>query len=81
MGCDDGCGDLRHLLGGFQSTLPVWGATYLLGDDVISAYISIHAPRVGSDFDYAHAVLVLTISIHAPRVGSDRAAGHQQRQL
>ena len=35
--------------GGFQSTLPVWGATipgviYMMDDA-----ISIHAPRVGSD--------------------------------
>ena len=34
----------------FQSTLPVWGATpgRLLGGDY--KYISIHAPRVGSDW-------------------------------
>ena len=37
------------LVFGFQSTLPVWGAT---GSNAISAHkthISIHAPRVGSD--------------------------------
>ena len=34
----------------FQSTLPVWGATgrHALGE--LLPFISIHAPRVGSDF-------------------------------
>ena len=58
----------------FQSTLPVWGATWRQRarreDD---PDISIHAPRVGSDrrcpAPYSHR----RISIHAPRVGSDRA--------
>ena len=35
----------------FQSTLPVWGATARFGPDVNTAYVSIHAPRVGSDID------------------------------
>ena len=34
---------------GFQSTLPVWGATFIEILKVIDEYISIHAPRVGSD--------------------------------
>ena len=56
----------------FQSTLPVWGATYNYGIDLVSEGISIHAPRVGSDImrdidKKAESV----ISIHAPRVGSD----------
>ena len=34
---------------GFQSTLPAWGATLLLVQNVAKARISIHAPRVGSD--------------------------------
>ena len=33
----------------FQSTLPVWGATKLMTSNVSGNYISIHAPRVGSD--------------------------------
>ena len=33
----------------FQSTLPVWGATYEALARGGSRYISIHAPRVGSD--------------------------------
>ncbi|EDN01982.1 hypothetical protein BACCAP_00015 [Pseudoflavonifractor capillosus ATCC 29799] len=34
-------------------------------------YISIHAPRVGSDADNSYYRMVFDISIHAPRVGSD----------
>ena len=34
----------------FQSTLPVWGATILLCYRRPHAIISIHAPRVGSDY-------------------------------
>ena len=33
----------------FQSTLPVWGATSMILPSCISVFISIHAPRVGSD--------------------------------
>ena len=33
----------------FQSTLPVWGATYPMCRKPAVEYISIHAPRVGSD--------------------------------
>ena len=35
------------------------------------SYISIHAPRTGSDADADAAVVQLDISIHAPRTGSD----------
>ena len=34
----------------FQSTLPVWGATGKAVTSFSVACISIHAPRVGSDF-------------------------------
>ena len=35
----------------FQSTLPVWGATHTHRHSVtVQADISIHAPRVGSDW-------------------------------
>ena len=34
----------------FQSTLPVWGATDGTLQDICTRGISIHAPRVGSDF-------------------------------
>ena len=85
----------------FQSTLPVWAATYngakchtpcydfnprcpcgqRPGRRIItidSNLISIHAARVGSDFDNLLPFTVkLSISIHAARVGSD--TGRQQR--
>ena len=57
----------------FQSTLPVWGATDIKGDPEANDGISIHTPRVGSDFEVVHLRLMLRIiSIHTPRVGSDR---------
>ena len=44
-------------------------------EDDIKAYgllqISIHAPRVGSDFKVHKVSSYFIISIHAPRVGSD----------
>ena len=33
----------------FQSTLPVWGATVSTCSFTVTSFISIHAPRVGSD--------------------------------
>ena len=33
----------------FQSTLPAWGATSTFGASSGGSYISIHAPRMGSD--------------------------------
>ena len=56
----------------FQSTLPGWGATYTAVCLGVSPYISIHAPRMGSDGH--HGPLhqqPRKISIHAPRMGSD----------
>ena len=35
--------------GGFQSTLPLWGATATIFDNKALLEISIHAPPVGSD--------------------------------
>ena len=61
---------------GFQSTLPLWGATITACRKLAEGSpISIHAPPVGSD--YAHANydrLIVGISIHAPPVGSDYRA-------
>jgi len=37
----------------FQSTLPVWGATLWTCFHITAIVISIHAPRVGSDFSKA----------------------------
>ena len=39
----------------FQSTLPAWGATFRAVSSKFEAYISIHAPRVGSDSPYSIA--------------------------
>ena len=55
----------------FQSTLPVWGATIVDNGNTDHWYISIHAPRVGSDAGEQNIFLACRISIHAPRVGSD----------
>ena len=55
----------------FQSTLPVWGATFCAEIIKLSMGISIHAPRVGSDLLRYQLYAFSTISIHAPRVGSD----------
>jgi len=58
--------------GKFQSTLPAWGATVRARAWDVSAPISIHAPRVGSDVELFRVRLAFRrISIHAPRVGSD----------
>ena len=57
---------------GFQSTLPVWGATIPPIIVALRAIISIHAPRVGSDpRAWCGCMHPRHISIHAPRVGSD----------
>ena len=55
----------------FQSTLPVWGATRQSHHSPSRQTISIHAPRVGSDFAVLWNTSAVQISIHAPRVGSD----------
>ena len=56
----------------FQSTLPVKGATQLFYADGWGNFISIHAPREGSDRVQAMGAFGLSaISIHAPREGSD----------
>ena len=38
-------------------------------------YISIHAPREGSDTERRRAQMLHDISIHAPREGSDKWGG------
>ena len=55
----------------FQSTLPVRGAT---SSTVLASwhpFISIHAPRAGSDNSNQPSEGIEAISIHAPRAGSD----------
>ena len=56
----------------FQSTLPVRGATQRAATEHNDEYISIHAPRAGSDQRAQRALCAFfPISIHAPRAGSD----------
>ena len=65
---------------GFQSTLPVGGAT-VNGISVLSyASISIHAPRGGSDRDQLIREPFCRISIHAPRGGSDKRDGRGRQR-
>ena len=49
----------------------MWGATTVCPSDFRVFRISIHAPRVGSDFIRFFRTQAWPISIHAPRVGSD----------
>ena len=59
----------------FQSTLPARGATLQANLASGHRYISIHAPRTGSDVVEVYNVVAHNqISIHAPRTGSDRCA-------
>ena len=67
---------LRH--SGFQSTLPVRGATATDGAIFPAVIISIHAPREGSDYFGIAKYFSFKISIHAPREGSD---GYDRRRL
>ena len=65
----------RVILAGFQSTLPVRGATPSPAPADAGRPISIHAPREGSDLRLpCSAFCTLRISIHAPREGSDSSA-------
>ena len=74
VGSDPSQISASYLVYGFQSTLPVWGATVAAGIvDGVKLKISIHAPRVGSDRVYALLFKTSEISIHAPRVGSDKS--------
>ena len=57
---------------GFQSTLPMRGATLTVVDHQQSAPISIHTPHAGSDWDALPAWMrEAIISIHTPHAGSD----------
>ena len=55
----------------FQSTLPARGATIYDAAGSLVRYISIHAPRKGSDSIFLKVYVLPFISIHAPRKGSD----------
>ena len=56
----------------FKSTLPVGGATPGSLRGTSQSGISIHAPRMGSDFMVFLYSFQNYISIHAPRMGSDK---------
>ena len=49
MGSDDITATLFGVSGKFQSTLPGWGATVVTMPVTDVDWISIHAPRMGSD--------------------------------
>ena len=71
MGCD-----LMMQLGGivpalFQSTHPVWDATYACADWPTQVKISIHASRMGCDHGHQPRNQSQKISIHASRMGCD----------
>ena len=63
---------LNCLVTAFQSTLPVWAATFRQKFIFAPCVISIHAARVGSDKKNGIRYEYSAISIHAARVGSDR---------
>ena len=49
VGCDGGLRRRGRRLWIFQSTHPVWGATFMGQNQTTRKWISIHAPRVGCD--------------------------------
>ena len=55
----------------FQFTHPVWGATVIEELLCRGADVSIHAPRVGRDYEGVYTGGAVAVSIHAPRVGRD----------
>ena len=63
-----------NLVGLFQSTHPVRGATVVDYACRVGKDISIHAPRAGCDFrkKVIFFARFVRISIHAPRAGCDR---------
>ena len=56
---------------GFQSTLPLRGATSGHQQSLLLFAISIHAPLAGSDLEATSRRFTFGISIHAPLAGSD----------
>ena len=74
-------GVAEALMEGFQSTLPARGATLDEPEIECAVFISIHAPRTGSD-GFCHTCGVgCAISIHAPRTGSDRYNAEYNKSL
>ncbi len=57
---------------GFQSTLPMKGATHVSVLHYLATIVSIHAPNEGSDIWSMRITRSGNVSIHAPNEGSDR---------
>ena len=57
----------------FQSTLPVWGATFMPATSAAAALFQSTLPVWGATIRSVFNRVVSAISIHAPRVGSDIA--------
>ena len=65
----------------FQSTLPVWGATVVMGPPAICAKFQSTLPVWGATRGVYGIRIRADISIHAPRVGSDgRSFGSRSRR-
>ena len=56
----------------FNPRSPCGERLTMQAEDFLRLYISIHAPRAGSDGNKPHCRTLGTISIHAPRAGSDQ---------
>ena len=70
-GSDPGLPPGCAFLPGFQSTLPMRGATAVNRCPQLMVFISIHAPHAGSDTIDPDTPFTAEISIHAPHAGSD----------
>ena len=59
VGRDDEATMDKFMLEMFQSTRPVWGATFASQMLQTPVGVSIHAPRVGRDFHYKSTIITL----------------------
>ena len=64
----------------FQSTHPVWDATFENGVSNIRVGISIHASRMGCDLRGVRLEARLGISIHASRMGCDASSRRRSQE-
>ena len=78
MGSDTSGHDLPGVSGYFNPRSPCGERRSGRSRPRLTASISIHAPRVGSDRGWNHHLCYLRISIHAPRVGSDADLRHAE---
>ena len=63
----------------FQSTLPAWGATPRFTLSTLASYISIHAPRMGSDHSL-HSSFGITNNFNPRSPHGERRAGVGARE-